>query len=231
MASVSLSAIPPKSTATASGGPQYTLAAGGVSQPGAPPVPLVSRFVVRFAPRDYLRAYLDSEGICLTADIRDAKLFKTFTIARRIATLFHGEAARVICTIDGRDVRVALIETIFETVLEGGETDKKPTNVTGVRGVDSGEDAPRTFFAVRAPDQPTLDGRTLLFNFLSDYLGVSVFGIQPGFKHLPDTYLFKGPFGSTAAVPTSIMLLDRDAALAIVREKINQKLKAFEGGQ
>jgi len=43
MASVSLSAYPRKSTAAASGGPQNTLAAGGVSPLDAPPVPLVSK--------------------------------------------------------------------------------------------------------------------------------------------------------------------------------------------
>jgi hypothetical protein len=191
--------------------------------------PLVSRFVIRFShPRGYLHSYLDAEGILTTPDLRDAKLFPDFTVARRVANLFHGEPVRVICTLDGRDVRAALINAVFETVLEGGTSEEKQTTS---RGADSGEEAPRTFFAVRLPEQPAIDGRTLFFNFLSDYLGVSVFGIQPGFKHLSDVYLFQGPHGTTMSVPTSVMLLDRDSALAIVREKIAQKIKAFGGRQ
>jgi hypothetical protein len=234
MASFSLSAYPQNSTATASGGPQNTPTAGGVSPTDAPPVPLVSRFVVRFShPRSYLHSYLDAEGILATPDIREAKLFPNFTIARRIANLFYGEPARVICTLDGRDIRAALIETIFTTVLEGGATEgeQTTTSVGKVRGA-SGEEAPRAaFVATDLFARPASDGRKLLFNFLSDFLNVPVFGIQPGFKQHPDCYLFQGPHGSTLAVPTSVMLLDRESALAIVQKKIAEKIKAFGDGQ
>ena len=230
MASPSLSAIPSKSTATASGGLQNAQSAGGVPPTNTPPVPLVSRFVVRFpdTPPKYLNAYLDAEGLRLTDDLRDAKLFPNFTVARSAATLFHGDVKRVICTIDGRDVRAAIIESVFTDVLEGGEPEEKPTSATVIRG--GGEETPRTFSAIDLFEK-TSDGKTLLFNFLSGYLGVSVFGVQPGYKHLPDVYLFTGPHGTTMSVPTSVMLLDRDAALSIVREKISQKLKAFGAGQ
>jgi hypothetical protein len=229
MASTSLSAYSKNSTAPASGGPQNALAAGGVPPTNAPPVPLVSRFVVRFAdtPPKYLNAYLDAEGLRLTDDLRDAKLFSNFTVARSAATLFHGDVKRVICTIDGRDVRAAIIESVFTDVLEGGEPEEKPTSATVVRG--GGEETPRTFLAVRLPDEPPIEGRKLLFDFLSDFLGVPVFGVQPGFKHLSDVYLFQGPHGTTMSVPTNVMLLDRDVALSIIREKLAQKIKAFGG--
>lgn len=77
---------------------------------------------------------------------------------------------------------------------------------------------------------PPSDAKKLFFEFLSRYLGVIVFAIQPGFKNSPDTYLFRGPHGTSMNVPTSIMLLDQTTALQLIQERIVQKKKAFETG-
>lgn len=76
------------------------------------------------------------------------------------------------------------------------------------------------------------DGKKLFFEFLSRYLGVTVFGIQPGWANRhPDCYLFVGPYDTTMTVPTSVMLLDQDVARRVIEEKVSAKRKAFEKGQ
>ena len=62
--------------------------------------------------------------------------------------------------------------------------------------------------------------RQLFVDFLEDFLQVSFVGFQSGFDIQPDLILFKGPCGSTLAVPTSTMHEPRDAARRIIQEKI-----------
>jgi hypothetical protein len=73
------------------------------------------------------------------------------------------------------------------------------------------------------------EAREIFLEFVGKYLGgVKIIGVQPGFKHLPDSYLFNCPKGSTLSVPTNVMLLDRPAALAIVAEKLRASEARFQ---
>jgi hypothetical protein len=81
------------------------------------------------------------------------------------------------------------------------------------------------------PPPSTAEGKKLFLEFISTYLGVKVFGIQPGYKHIPDSYLFVGPYRSTMTVPVSLMLGPREDALAFVHSKIAEKEKAFEANR
>jgi len=181
-----------------------------------------SRFIVRLLNGRHLQVYLcayTSNGIQRTFDIIRAKLFVDFGIASRIAALFSGEIVRVLT--DGKDVRLALLEPSL--VPQGRQTEekKKDVEVLGAKGLPTIEDSGSPILYAKA--------KNLFFEFLSTYLGVEVFGIQPGFQ-CPDLYLFRGPFQTTLAVSTDILLLERPAALALIKEKITQKEKAFQGG-
>jgi len=76
----------------------------------------------------------------------------------------------------------------------------------------------------------TSEGKKLFFEFVSLYLGVDIFSVQPGYKNIPDQYLFRGPQNTTMAIGVDVMLLDRESALALIREKVAEKEKAFEKG-
>lgn len=75
---------------------------------------------------------------------------------------------------------------------------------------------------------PSSDGKKLLLDFLSKYLGVKVTGVQGGFGYAPDCFLFEGPYGTTLAIPVSITLEDQATARAVIQEKLLIKQKAFE---
>jgi len=62
--------------------------------------------------------------------------------------------------------------------------------------------------------------RQLFVNFLEDFLQVSFIGFQEGPNVRFDLILFRGPLGSTLAVPATVMHEPRDAARRIIQQKI-----------
>jgi hypothetical protein len=75
---------------------------------------------------------------------------------------------------------------------------------------------------------PPSRSKELFLEFVSNFLGVRVFAIQPGYppKH-PDTYLFEGPHGTTMNVDVAVMLMERSAAVAFIQQRVADKKKAF----
>ena len=73
---------------------------------------------------------------------------------------------------------------------------------------------------MQATKQNSSPARQLFVNFLEDYLQISFIGFQEGPNVRSDLILFRGPLGSTLAVPASAMHEPRDAARRIIQDKI-----------
>jgi len=73
-------------------------------------------------------------------------------------------------------------------------------------------------------------GYTLFIHFLEEYLNIKFAGFQSGFGIRPDMILFHAPSGSTLVVNTDVMLQPREAARAIIQNKIVACEAAFQKG-
>src|SRR5260370_548893 len=184
-----------------------------------------SRFVIRLAntPTTYLHRY-DDAGSWPTIRLDQAKLFTSFDTARSIATLLHGDVRRVV--VIGREILLALTDRRCATNGDNKNLASEPKQIASAERVE-GEEVPPSLIP-RSPIPS--DAKQLFLQFVSRYLGVSVFAIQAGYKNTPDTYLFQGPHGTSMNVPTSVMLLDQASALAIIKHKLSEKQKAFGMG-
>jgi hypothetical protein len=81
-----------------------------------------------------------------------------------------------------------------------------------------------------SPDPKLGEAKKLLFEFLTVYFGAGeVFGVQAGFGPWKDTYLVRGPYGSTLCIETDIMTRKtREEILEIVGQKLAEKRRLFE---
>jgi hypothetical protein len=80
-----------------------------------------------------------------------------------------------------------------------------------------------------SPDPKLSEAKKLFFEFLTLYFGAGeVFGVQAGFGPHKDTYLVRGPYGSTMAIETDLMLKPREEILEIVAQKVETKRRLFE---
>src|SRR5277367_6728305 len=74
------------------------------------------------------------------------------------------------------------------------------------------------------------DCKRLLFDFMCAFLAVEIIGFQSRFGRGSDLILFRSPkTGSTLAVNCSVMLETCDLARQIVRAKIEENFKSFQG--
>jgi hypothetical protein len=73
----------------------------------------------------------------------------------------------------------------------------------------------------------TVVGSKLFLDLISGYLNIKIFAIQPGYKQIPDSFLYHGPHGTTMAVPVTVMLLPRHTALEIIAKKNTDKKRSF----
>jgi len=202
------------------------------------------KFLVRGG-KAYLADYSDS-GI-LFGDFAYAKLFSSLETARNLSNVFSCELVRVFICPDGT-AKLALQNCAVNPLIErrradiGASNNQAPDTKAGARAVESNpalnEDGAGAAGAVAIDNPPSFlprtpipsDAKQLFLQFVSRYLGVTVFAIQAGYKNTPDTYLFQGPHGTSMNIPTSVMLLDQASALAIIKEKLSEKQKAFGMG-
>jgi len=110
--------------------------------------------------------------------------------------------------------------------------------VTGARGAVGLEPAPPSIFineSVVARLSPLAcykyyrtPGQILLFNFISDFLGVPIVGFQPGHAQVEDQILWiDEQCRSTLCVPTSIMLESMETAREIIQARVTEKRRSF----
>jgi hypothetical protein len=178
-------------------------------------------FVVMFGPGiRYLRLF-DSydQGTLLTSHLRKAKLFPSYSVALQVSDLLGGIVQKVIPQEDGMLVWASDNHAPVPKQDGAGATKKELANHNG----DATAPSPLPHTPIAS------DAKKLFFEFLSRYLGVEIYAIQPGYGIVGDSYLFKGPHGTSMCVPTSVMLLHQPAALAVIQEKISAKRKEFEG--
>ncbi len=222
MASHSLNQAPIYSQEAAASSciPQST--AGTLTPLSVPALSCLSRFVVRFPNNAaYLHAYHDSSGCYLTCDLQNARLFADFPAAKRAANLFSGEVRRVLTDPHRRNVRLALLERNTTLEVASSAVLAGDTGATGAGAGISQKETPAPF--IHGSRIPRSEGEALLIDFICQFLDIPQFvGVQSSFGHGPDLLLFspkKGP-STTLAVPVSVLLLPREEALHIVREKI-----------
>lgn len=113
-----------------------------------------------------------------------------------------------------------------ERASTGAENGGRELTQKGIPKTRTGDGADG--WAKPAPLPSTLQGKKLFLEFISAYLGVEVFGVQAGYKNIPDQFLFRGPNGTSMAIFVGVMLLDRKSALALIHKRIDEKQFAFE---
>jgi len=210
---------------TASRNKSHEPASAGASFPtiGSP---LLSRFTVRFESGPstaFLRDYSEA-GVSFTDDIQEAKLFKLSSSARFLADFFHAELVRVVTDARGRNIRLAILEPRIPQEIGTANTRINAEPVVAESSSTTAGTPLAPLAAAKYYDSPA---KQLFVDFLERYLEISFIGFQSGYtsskRTTPDLLLFRGPTGSTLAVPISIMLEgNRETALGLIRQKITE---------
>jgi len=201
--------------------------AGALIPIGAP----VSRFTVRFESGPFtafLRDYSEA-GVSFTDDLQEAKLFKLFSSASFLADFFHAELVRVVTDAGGRNVRLAILEPRIPQEIRTEKTGVSASPVVAEPLSTTAGTPLAPLAAAKYYDSPA---KQLFVDFLERYLEISFIGFQSGYtstkRTTPDLLLFRGPIGSTLAVPISIMLEgNRETALGLIRQKIREAEEKF----
>ncbi len=80
-----------------------------------------------------------------------------------------------------------------------------------------------------SPNPQLSEAKKLFFEFLGLYFGgIEVFGVQCGFGPHKDTYVCRGPYGTTVSFETDIVLRPREEILEIVKARFAAKTQQFE---